>query len=60
MANQQRPDKVWSLGSAVGILAVAIGAGLLEDGGPALGIFLLQRALPHPGNGSLPVNDLRD
>jgi hypothetical protein len=32
----------------------------LEDGGSAFGIFLLQRILPHPGNRSLPVSNLRD
>jgi hypothetical protein len=31
----------------------------LENGGPTFGVFMLQRILPHPGNGSLPVNDLR-
>jgi hypothetical protein len=39
---------------------VAVGAGLLENGGSAFGIFLLQRILPPPGNGSLAVHKLRD
>jgi hypothetical protein len=34
---------------------MAEGAGLLKNGGAALGIFLLQRILPHPGDGTLPI-----
>jgi hypothetical protein len=58
MANQQRSDKIRSFRPAVGVLAVAISAGLLKNGGSAFGIFLFQRIFPHPGNGSLPVNNL--
>jgi hypothetical protein len=38
---------------------MAEGAGLLKNGGSALGIFLLQRILPYPGNGTLPICVLR-
>ena len=58
VANQQRADKVRSFRPAIGMLAVAIGAGLLENGGSAFGILLFQRILPHPGNGPPPVNNL--
>jgi hypothetical protein len=38
---------------------MAKGARLLKNCGFALGIFLLQRILPHPGNGALPICVLR-
>jgi hypothetical protein len=59
MTNQQGTDQVRSLRAAIGILAMAEGAGLLKNGGSALGVFLLQRILPHPGNGTLPICVLR-
>jgi hypothetical protein len=37
---------------------MAVGTRLLENNGTALGVFLLQGILAHPGNGALPIRIL--